>query len=163
MIPLIPDGEWYLPAGIYRTDLSEIEDRFVKEAPFPDERQRVFEAFKLWIALVRDLLPGARFWINGGFVTHKTWAAPSDVDVMILVKSVDVNALSESEQGRFEQLLTDTSGPRVQPMSGLVDAFVCFRGDVGDTVYWKELWAEVLDQDRKQIIGRKKGYLEVVL
>jgi len=50
---------------------------------------------------------------------------------------------------------------RIQPMSGMVDAFVCIRGDVERTLYWRELWSKVTDETKCEISGAVKGFLEV--
>jgi hypothetical protein len=163
MIPPLRDGDWYLPPGIHRCTLDEIHQRFVVEAPFPSERGPVFDAFRTWAGLVLAMLPKARLWINGGFVTHKTWSAPSDIDVVILVKRSELNALSDLQQVRFDELMTDTSeGIKRKAMSGLVDGFSCARGDIEKTLIWRETWSSLLDENRDVVSDVTKGFLEVM-
>lgn len=162
MIPAFEEGAWCLPDGIHATTLDEIEERFVVAAPFSDQRRIVFDAFKVWYAIVSPHLTGARFWIDGGFVTHKPWAAPSDVDVTVMAKTSDVNALPVEVQDRIFGLLTErTATGKVQPMSGMVDAFLFARGDVDTTVGWINDWKTVLDENRDPIPNMVKGFLEV--
>ncbi|SKC47501.1 DUF6932 family protein [Plantibacter cousiniae (nom. nud.)] len=158
VIPAFDEGAWYLPEGIHVADLAEVEARFVDAAPFAAERAHVFAAFRVWGDLVRTLVPEARMWVDGGFVTHKPWAAPSDVDVTFLVTPAALNALSPAEQAQVEKLLT---GDGYKPMSGLVDAYLITRGDVDRTVYWRDWWATVVDERHEPVQGVKKGFLEV--
>ena len=161
LIPPFEGEGWYLPAGLHSATLDEIEVRFVQEAPFERRRRDIYAAFRLWHGMVSTILPGARFWVDGGFVTHKSWAAPSDVDVTVLVKPDDLDGLSEEHQQRLESLLTKPGPSRVQPMSGMVDSFICARGDVDRTLYWREHWSSVVGEERALIPGAEKGFLEV--
>ncbi len=161
MIPAFEDGAWYLPQGLHAATLDEIEERFVVDAPFSDRRHIVFDAFRLWHGIITGILPGARFWVDGGFVTHKAWAAPSDVDVTVMLRPDDLNKLTAHEQSRLDPMFTKNGPPRQRPMSGLVDAFVCVRGDVDKTLYWREHWSTVLDEKRARVIGAQKGFVEV--
>lgn len=161
MIPDIDDGTWYLPHGLHAATLDEIEERFVITAPFSDRRRTVFDAFRLWHEIITGIVPDARFWVDGGFVTHKPWAAPSDVDVTVMLRPDDLNNLTDDEQQRLAPMFTAPGPPRQQPMSGLVDAFICLRGDVDKTLYWREHWSTVLDQNREKVPGTQKGFVEV--
>ncbi|KAA9151506.1 hypothetical protein F6B41_18020 [Microbacterium lushaniae] len=161
MIPAFEDDAWYLPPGQHAATLDEIEERFVDAAPFTDERRIIFDAFRLWHGIITTVVPSARFWVDGGFVTHKPWAAPSDVDVTVMLRPDDLNNLTPQEQQRLDPMFTKHGPPRQQPMSGLVDAFVCLRGDVDKTLYWREHWSTVLDESRVKIEGTRKGFVEV--
>jgi hypothetical protein len=161
VIPAFEGDSWNLPRGLHAATLDEIEKRFVDEAPFADRRRQVFAAFRVWHGVVTSLLPEARFWVDGGFVTHKTWSAPSDVDVTVMVKLEDIRGLVEEQQKRLHPLFTNPGPPRQQPMSGLVDSFLCLRGDVPKTLYWREHWSRVLDEAREEVPGAVKGFLEV--
>lgn len=161
MIPAFEDDGWYLPPGLHAATLDEIEERFVDNAPFADRRGHVFHAFRLWHEVLTSILPNARFWMDGGFVTHKSWSAPSDVDVTVMVKPEDLRGLSDEQEKRLQSLFTSPGPPRQQPMSGLVDAFLCLRGDVPKTLYWREHWSTVMDADRNAVPDAVKGFLEV--
>ncbi len=158
-IPAFDGDAWYLPEGVHVASLDDVEQRLVLGAPFEVERRQVLAAFRLWIELVCAMLPNARFWVDGGFVTRKTWAAPSDVDVTMLVTPDALNALSVEEQNRLNRLLTSPTGDK--PMGGLVDAYLVTRGDVDMTLYWRDLWSKALDEGRQELTGVRKGYLEV--
>ncbi len=167
-IPQVQGVEALLPPGRHRATLAEIEAYFVTTAPYDQRRVIVFQALRTWLALVDQLLPNSRYWINGGFVTHKPWAAPSDVDVMILCKENVLNALSIEEQAQLDRLLTVPASPgrpRIQPMSGLVDGFLTVRGYVGsgDAAFWMKQWSRVKGADGSAITSLSKGFLEVVL
>lgn len=145
--------------------MAEIHDLFVLQAPFTKERQLIFDAFEVWVARMSSMIPTFRLWVDGGFVTHRKWAAPDDIDVMILLKASDLNSLSPNDQIIFESLLTQElgTGVRRQPMGGLVDGFHTVRGNVAQTVYWDTFWSQVHDQNRKELTGVSKGYLEVTV
>jgi hypothetical protein len=116
------------------------------------------------MALVEKLIPDARFWIDGGFVTHKPWAAPSDVDVMILCQQAVLDSLSLQDEIQLSSLMTiaaSGSSPRWQPMGGLVDAFLTVRGPAGNAPYWFNLWGQVRGEDGSRVITLTKGFLEV--
>lgn len=161
MIPAFEDGAWYLPPGLHAATLDEIEERFVFSAPFADRRRIVFDAFRLWHGIVTSIVPDSRFWVDGGFVTHKPWAAPSDVDVTVMLRPDNLNNLTAEQQQRLDPMFTKHGATRQQPMSGLVDAFVCRRGDVDKTLYWREHWSTVLDENRVKLDGTRKGFVEV--
>ena len=164
-IPAVEGEEALLPQGRHRTDLDEIEAYFVAAAPFSEERAIVFAAFRTWFTLIGQLIPSARFWIDGGFVTHKPWAAPSDVDVMILCQAEVVDSLTTTEQDRLDQLLTIPASPgrpRFQPMGGLVDAFIAYRSSPDDAPYWNAQWSRVKGADGSEVLALSKGFLEVV-
>ena len=159
-----PDGPLgILPPGIHRATLDELEVAFVDNAPFGDERRLVFQAFRTWFAFVDAMLPNSRYWIDGGFVTHKTSDPPSDIDVMIFCAGSQLNALNNLQQQRFQQLMTakDARGNRVQPMGGVVDAFYTVRGNTDRVIYWRNLWSTVKDQFGVAT-GLTKGFVEVL-
>ncbi len=60
-------------------------------------------------------------------------------------------------------LVTDhlPDGTRVQPMGGLVDGFMAFRGPT-DIPFWDQQWSKVLDEHRNELSGVRKGYVEVM-
>lgn len=166
VLPVVGGAHSALPPGRHQATLDELRDHFVTNAPFTPERALVFQAFETWLTLVDGLLPGSRYWVNGGFVTHKPWAAPSDIDVVVVAKRETLNALSEAQQAQFESLLTDNSGSsRIQPMGGLIDGFYTIRGSVGqgDPAYWHQQWSQVTGPDKKPVAGAIKGFVEVIL
>lgn len=161
-------GDGLLPPGVHRTAVDQLRERFVDDAPFPKERSRVFGAFEVYTELVWALFPTARLWVNGGFVTHKTWAAPGDIDVAVLAPTADINArYAESLSlwtlgGVSVQTLNLQGVPRIQPMGGLIDGF-CVPDDVPPAVaYWNDLWSRVIDENKAQVPGKMKGFVEVM-
>ncbi|WP_410004008.1 DUF6932 family protein [Curtobacterium sp. TC1] len=153
-----------LPPGKHPCSMDEIQQVFVLGAPFSSERQVIFDAFSVWMDSVRSLFPGARCWVDGGFVTHKSWAAPTDIDVAFFVRQSDLDALDPSQQAIFESLQTDknAAGVRVQPMGGKVDGFVGLRSDPDTTLYWRQFWGQVKGPDGAQVQNTEKGFLEVI-
>jgi hypothetical protein len=164
-LPALEGPIGLLPPGRHTTTLDEIEQQFVAEAPFAAERALVFAAFRVWVAQMAAMLPGTRYWVNGGFVTHKPWAAPSDIDVVILVRAADVNALPSHHQDLFSASFTaaDAGGRRVQPMGGLVDAYFGLRDEPDRATYWHEFWGKVKLEDGTESATDRKGYVEVIV
>lgn len=153
------DGRGVLPPKRHRMAAADAHDLFVVRAPFPDTRQRIWEAFLAWVALVRPLVPAARLWVDGGFVTHKSWAAPRDVDVCLIASPDECASL---DLAALAPLLTDApdGGPRIQPMGGLVDAHLGYQSV--NAYFWADLWTTVLDEARAVVPGERKGFLEVI-
>lgn len=152
-----------LNPGRQRTTLADIEDFFVKQAPFTERRQVIFRAFLSWIDVLRSLCPNVILWIDGGFVTYKD-VPPKDIDVAAILAKSDLNSMDQDQQNTFMTLMTSdgADGARVQPMGGLVDGFFSIRGDVDQTVVWHNTWSAVY-VDGAEVVGELKGYLEVRL
>lgn len=159
-------GRWeVLPPGRHVATLDEIEAYFVSGAPFAADRALIFDALRTWKALVEQIIPVSRYWVDGGFVTLKPWAPPSDVDVTIICQESDLNSLGEREQQQLQRLLTVVGdpGPRVAPMGGLVDAYLTPRsGPTANVPYWANWWAQVRDVDGSVVPSEQKGFLEVI-
>lgn len=157
-VALALDNRGMLPAARHKATAAEVYDLFVTQAPYAPRRKVIWDAFEAWVPLIRPLLPTARLWIDGGFVTHKGWAAPKDVDVCILVHPSEY-ALADS--AALAPLLTEKrSGvPRVQPMNGLVDSHIGHQG--ADAYFWADTWSTVLDAQRNVVDGERKGFVEV--
>lgn len=152
------DSDGRLPPGRHLRTVAEMRDLFVDSAPNQEERSRIMDAFVSWRRAILELLPQHQLWVDGGFTTHKV-DVPSDVDVLILAQAADVNALPASEQALFGSLLTykdPASGRKIQPMAGLVDAFVAFRSEPDRTAYWFDWWQRVKDEPEA-----RKGFLVV--
>ncbi|WP_399939897.1 DUF6932 family protein [Streptomyces sp. BBFR25] len=167
--PLTPGG--MLPVGRHPATLEEIHDVFVVNAPHRDHRQRLYSALELYVGLVRDLLPQATLWVDGGFCTHKP-TPPKDIDLVLVASSRLTRHFDEEEWRRMNQLLTlqnlsaqtpPTRASRVQPMGGLIDAFLIEEDDPADIALWDYNWSLVKGDDGKIIEGERKGYLGVAL
>lgn len=151
----------FLPIGRHPATLKEIQQRFVVEAPHSQHRSAIFHALMAWAVQVWNLLPTARLWVDGGFITHKE-EPPKDVDVALLVRRSELAALGDSEWAILDGLLTDgSSGVRVQPMGGLVDGFMIERGEPAAVAYWDHAWSGVYDEDGARIEDIAKGYVVV--
>lgn len=153
------DNRGLLPPKRHKATLAEVAELFVERAPFSDDRAVVWDTFLVYRRRVLALLPSARFWIDGGFVTHKTWAPPKDLDVVILAPPAEIDAV----ELELDPLLTDIhADPRHQPMGGLIDGFLCALGSGESTAYWSHTWTRVTDCQGELVPGEVKGYVEVV-
>lgn len=154
---LTPSGR--LPVGRHPAGLKDVRIRFVDQAPFREKRERIFAALELYAENVWSLLPTAKLWLDGGFVTHKSWE-PKDVDVVILARPSEAGLLEEDQLLPF-LTLPGPGGTKIQPMGGLVDGFLVLRGNANEIPYWQDFWATVVDQDKNVVEGARKGYVEV--
>lgn len=163
----------------HRGSLHEVRNLFVDQAPFSDERRVLFRTLELYAELVWAEIADAKLWIDGGFVTHKPWAAPADADVVIVVPEATVPRV---DAARLAPLIThqnmstgSLSGPhgkpfrlaRMQPMGGKIDGFVTVESDVDDMAegtasYWFDLWSRVTDRHKEPVTNLRKGFVEVV-
>lgn len=163
------DADGNLPPGIHSATLDEIHEVFVVGAPFETERALIFTAMALHMHVSRDRLgAGPVVWVNGGFATHKTWAAPKDVDLAYVVplalalraRQPDMMDLWTNQDVSAGQpmLVSD----RVQPMAGLVDAF--FIPEMPHSLaVWQHTWSRVKLEDGTIDPIKEKGFLEVIL
>lgn len=134
---------------------------FVEEAPGRERRQVIWDAFDLWLDRIEAIVRPVSLWIDGSFVTYHT-EYPSDIDVLSWIRSEDALFLSEKQQQEFHALMTDpTIGHRVQPMSGLVDAFMAADGSPKDLRMWRSLWERPSHVSLDELSN--KGFLEVIL
>jgi hypothetical protein len=160
LLPDLQSAYGVLPPGRHPADMAEVHERFVVGAPYAAERELLWTSFRAWEALVRVHLPTAILWINGGFATHKAWGAPSDVDVVLLVRDSERQAAGD---GAILPLLShpDPQGRIVKAMSGQVDAYLAIRGQPTLVTYWNGLWQQVKGEDGLEVAGMSKGYVEV--
>jgi len=171
MLPAMT-SEGLLPPGRHAGDLSDLHQRFVVDAPEAHHRSHLWVIFNAFVECVKLSLPGATLWVNGGFVTHKAWAAPGDVDVLLVV---DGGVLATADHGQVLGLTTlldvecvpHLGGfaqiPRMQPFGGWIDSFIAVRGDQVTESYWDGEWSSVKGQDGNKIKDAIKGYVEVQL
>ena len=166
--PLTAEGVLPASTSPHPSDLAELRSLFVDAAPaFRTERAQVFTALELHLSLARDRLgAGTRAWIDGGFITHKTWAAPHDADVAFIVPPnismvVDevMPLLTLKDVSAAEPRLTTV---RLQPMGGLVDAFLV-PDQPASLAIWHDTWSSVKDASGAIAAGQRKGYVEVIL
>lgn len=170
MIPSISQ-EGLLPPGRHSATLDEVKEIFVERAPFSDERRIIFSALDLHLTLMKQIFRSGAAWINGGFVTHKSWAPPKDADIAYVLSSAAVNALDAESAARLGTLLTlqgvvsfkpSFQATRVQPMGGLLDSFLVVEEQSDQVATWDSLWCTVMGEDSLPVDGATKGYVEVV-
>jgi hypothetical protein len=169
MIPDIGDNG-LLPLGRHSATLDEIRLMFVDRAPFSSERRVALDGLMLHLSLMKQIFSSGSAWINGGFVTHKTWSAPKDIDVAYLLSGAAIGALDADTSTRLASLLTlqgvSSAAPtlkvlRVQPMGGLLDVFFIDEEQSDQLAYWDRQWCTVMGEDGVAVDGLRKGYVEV--
>lgn len=168
-LPALDPFLGYLPPRQqpYLLTWGEIHEMFVARAPFRERRQRIYSALQLFAESIWELIPDARLWINGGFTTQKDWAAPDDVDVVVLgdavppqIKAALLNqGLLTLEDVTFSVNAKTMHVSALKTFGGLVDAYLA---DVRSEEVWRAQWSRVKGPDGKIMDGVKKGFVEVV-
>jgi hypothetical protein len=165
---LTADG--LLPPGIHSATLAEVEELFVNNAPHADHRRVIFSGLDLYMRVLTSKVPSGTMWLDGGFVTHKA-QPPSDVDLALLIDGTTLGALTPEDWQVMFQLVTlqgvqshapAIKSPRVQPMGGLIDAFMIEASDPAGRNLWEATWSRVMDEHKRVIPGKVKGFVEVV-
>jgi len=165
-IPVTSGQYATLPVGRYPATLDEVYETFVKNAPFRPRRELIFRALTLYIDLVSAEFSTSRYWIDGGFVTHKTWEEPEDADVLVVVPPGEHGKVMTPEfLPHWTLLQTQPAQPRVyadkvHPMGGLLDCFILPDAPQVLSV-WDIRWSSVRDQQHNVVPDARKGYLEV--
>ncbi|WIC40248.1 hypothetical protein SEA_HOLLIDAY_53 [Gordonia phage Holliday] len=179
MPPLPPcseDDYGILPAAPqpYLATLEEVRQRFVTEAPHHCERrERIADMLDIHVAMLRRLFRGEqiRIWVNGGFITHKTWP-PRDADIAVLVPTA---ALPKADKDAALPLWTlgrvtaqrGGSGPEVVTDKlhtglGLTDAYVVSADRPNQVESWRRRWSAVKDESGAIVPAMTKGFVEVI-
>lgn len=165
--PLTADG--LLPASDapFPATMDEVRAAFVVGQPCELHREQLFSALRLHAAQMRTL-GFDRVWVDGGFVTRKQ-SPPKDIDLVYPAASTEHLRLALATPG-IEALLTQrdviigrpmsVASARVQPMGGLVDAFLCSPAKYD---YWLDMWSRVKRPNGTTDYSERKGFLEVAL
>lgn len=169
MIPPLDATTGLLPVGIHQATLAEVHTTFVQNAPFPDERELVFKALSVYLDILSTRFQPQRVFLNGGFVTYKTWAAPKDADLAIGLSSADYKSTFAPENISAWTLggvsVTEPGSyvvPKIQPMLGLVDGYFFPNALPAFRAYWEDFYGKVKDQHGNEIPGVRKGFVEVI-
>lgn len=152
----------------YALSMKTVYSLFVRQAPFRDEREFLFEALHHYLRRVASYFPTAVFWINGGFTTWKEWEPPGDIDIVVILNRQDLDLALRTLDGlQLWTMLTVSaeqpgfSGlPKFQPYGGLIDSFPVLA-DIGALGYWYDLWSTVKAPNGTKLEGSRKGYVEV--
>ncbi|WP_440939896.1 DUF6932 family protein [Gordonia polyisoprenivorans] len=168
-IPLLSGPYSTLPAGRHPATLEEIHQKFVVDAPHRDSRELVYRAFVLYTDILRVRLGPVTLWVDGGFISHKPWAPPSDIDVVVIVPQHDYTNICSNGQAWPLSTLQHVSSnltqglDRLQPMGGLIDGFVV-PDSASQLAVWDATWSRVKDEHGNLLPETiRKGYLEVTL
>ncbi len=132
------DGEFAtLPPGLHRATIAEIRSVFVDRAPIvpgePRRRELICDALDLYVRLLVRRFDHPLVWVDGGFVTHKTWAEPDDADMVALVAPEQLAQRAFTERALALQTLNVASltvshrmlaHRVVKPMGALLDGYI---------------------------------------
>ena len=111
-------------------------------------------------------------WIDGGFLTHKDWEAPRDIDVVYLVPISEIKHATTPKgiplwtQSNVSSVLGSDgltlAADCIKPGFGMIDAYVSPDNE-NLTLGWKKRWSSVKDANGNIIDGQHKGFVEVIL
>lgn len=157
--------------------MDDVRSVFVDQGPESQRSARDLRlrALELHAEVVGKLFHGdpIRMWVNGGFLTHKDWRSPADVDVVYLVppeqigKATKHRALPLWTLSKASGIIggeggADFNDATIKPGFGFVDAYIA-----ADTPlmrkYWSLQWSTVKGPDGNIIDGRRKGFVEVTI
>jgi hypothetical protein len=167
-LPIPATGGQYatLPVGRHVATLDEVYASFVEGAPFRPRRELIFRALSLYIDLVSPEFSSSRYWIDGGFVTHKTWEQPEDADIVVVVPPSEHGKVWDADFLPLWSLLEvlpkqpAVYSDKVHAMGGLIDTFILPDEPVQLRPF-DLLWSKVRDENHNEVLGVRKGYLEV--
>ena len=163
VLPALQDRPYpLLPPGAHPATLDEIYEVFVQDAPFRVERERIWSAVLPWATQVSAYFPGAQIFMDGGFVTHKDFAAPSDVDFCLGIQPEQYQSLQDWEKSKVFTIRREGKDP-LRPYGGLIDAFAFPRDNEARRAYWDIWWSSIRGSNRQIMQGSTKGYVEVLL
>ena len=170
--PALPESD--RPWAATWADLRSV---FVDQGPQSQwsARDLRLRALELHAEVVGTLFRGVevRMWVNGGFLTHKDWRPPADIDVVYLVppeqivKATKRRALPLWTLSKASGIIggeggADFNDATIKPGFGFVDAYIA-----ADTPlmrkYWFRQWSTVKGPDGNIIEGRRKGFVEVTI
>lgn len=160
---MVAHGEYVLlPPGSHPATLDQIETRFVIEAPFAKQREEIFSAYRLWQNQLASIFPEFLIWLDGSFVTHKSWEAPKDIDAYVIVANEHLQSISSEQMTKLDSLRTrKIGGQRIQPFGGLVDSFIFPVSERKQHNSFFNLWSMVKDPSGNTAENIIKGFLEV--
>jgi hypothetical protein len=155
-------AERFLPPGHHPADVADIYERLVCDAPHQNVREILFSALNGYLGVVNRVIPSGRAWIGGDLLSRSD-TPPRSVDVALIPDDWgSLKRLQGPAKDALYGLLTLRGAiieqpvmylEQVQPVSGLLDGFLCFPGD-------EQTWAEVWSA-HQGVVGRK-GFVEVV-
>jgi len=157
-------------ADPYPATFRDIHERFVAGAPFEERRQLLFDTLVIYAKLIWAVYPDAKLRIDGGFVTHKTWAAPDDVDIAVVCPTISPAQRDAAINAGLFSVKAATGVvhrrqiapvPKLHAMGGLVDSFYVPEKDHPIRQFLEDYWSTETGPDKKPT-GRRKGYVEVV-
>lgn len=144
----------------YPASLDEIYEHFVVGAPYADQRRELWDVFPAYVRKARAYFPTCRILLDGGFVTHKNWEAPEDIDIALGIDRLEYNALQDWERAQLFNSVSAT-GHKVKVMGGAIDASRFDKNIPALFAKWHDDWSSVRGPNRLTLPGVRKGYVEV--
>lgn len=177
-IPALHPETGCLPRGRFSSTLEETKQRFVTSiTDGTGHRDRIWSDFERATKAIRSVAPVASAWIGGSFISNV--AAPSDIDVVYLVRANEYDAITDEDHKKrlnifkgdkklfTKGLLVDSYvldwRPRgsERPNSSIEQEVLANRGYWDDWLQRKRTDGKALD-DADNAVPRR-GYLEVIL
>lgn len=159
----------------YKATFKEISRAFVDEAPYANKRSLQLELLEKHFYIVNQVAQGESVtaWINGGFLTHKEWNAPKDIDVVYFVSPTAFRKLTSDRSTALWTLSKvqafrgggedspSVASESLRSMAGFIDAYISIDSPERRD-HWANIWSSVKDENEQIIPGRFKGFVEVI-
>lgn len=158
--------------------MAEIRAAFVDHAPVaaneaagkPRRRELICTALDVYIQMLALRFDDPVIWLDGGFVTHKTWAEPDDADTVAMVapdqlhrgfteRALPLQTLDVTSLSVHRRMLTDRV---IKPMGGLLDGYID-TNTAARRAYWESWLSGVRRPDGSISDDADKGFIEVVI
>lgn len=119
------------PGGFHAMTLAQIKTQCVDAFPEATRRKILYERLVVYLSLLADVGLSLEVWIDGSFVTAK--AEPDDIDVAIIAKADEVNALSSEKLAELSAI-TETRAVKERYM---IHAFLVCAENANALSYWR--------------------------
>ncbi|QIK62358.1 hypothetical protein G7068_12105 [Leucobacter viscericola] len=157
-------------ASPYELTLDEMHQAFVVNAPFPEDRSLLFEAFVVYLKQTRSIVPDRRVWVDGSFVSLRQDRPPNDLDLVLIINQ-PTRLQRQELAGRGLLTMSEASfkidgvdipvRQKLAPYGGMLDAYQADASKQNDVARWEVQWSTPKDDDGHLDFSREKGFVEV--
>jgi hypothetical protein len=149
--------------GTHRASWDDIKQIFVINAPNSNVRADLYGELMKWVEAVQAILPISKFWVNGGFVTHKS-QIPEDIDVVAFSPCTSFTVGNKTQLDSLRTQHGPKFGTKNKPIAfgEKIDTYIVPQ-TISMQVQWGLEWARVRDPEtRMEIVGASKGFIVVM-
>ncbi|MGF6427328.1 DUF6932 family protein [Bradyrhizobium elkanii] len=153
------NGHGYLPPGLHKMTLSDIEATLVVAFPHSTTRPEIIKGYKKHAQELVQIVSPCEQLIDGSFASNKN--DPGDIDMVVFIDADVVDSLSPNQQADLRALL---AGPQTKT-SHMCDAYFCpmyspTHAQHAQARQMRKYWLGEFGYDRNEIA---KGIIQVDL